>query len=362
LTAVCAVDVPAYAQKGTVGELPKEESLEAVVEKVLEEKQVKPMDLTEKQLYQKLELLVTKGSLKDKKIVVESGSLPIANNLKYQVGDQVIVTYTKDNEGNDVFYITDFVRRKPLFWLLLIFVAMALVVGRWQGGSSLLGMGVSFLVIFKFILPQILAGNDPVLTAIFGSLVIIPATFLLSHGVNRKTLMAVLGTLISLVVTGVLAIVFAGLTKLSGFSSEEAGFLQAYKPGLINMKGLLLAGIIIGLIGVLDDITISQAAVVQQLKNANEKLKTKELYRQAMAVGKDHIASMVNTLILVYAGAALPLLILFVDNPHPFLEVINYEIIAEEVVRTLVGSIGLILAVPITTFISTCRKPRLWRG
>ena len=207
------------------------------------------------------------------------------------------------------------------------------------GVSSLLGMAVSFGVIFKFVLPRIAAGDDPVVVAILGSLVIIPATFLLSHGVNRKTWVAVAGTLIALVVTGVMASVFVKAANLTGFASEEAGFLQAYNPGLVNIKGILLAGIIIGVLGVLDDITVSQSGIVEQLKRANSKLKAGELYRQAMVVGKDHIASMVNTLILVYTGAALPLLLLFVDNPRPFVEIVNYEIIADEVVRTLVGSI-----------------------
>jgi uncharacterized membrane protein len=229
---------------------------------------------------------------------------------------------------------------------------MAVFIGKWQGATSLVGMGLSFLVIFKFILPKISAGSDPVQIAILGSLVIIPATFILSHGLNKKTGIAIAGTLIALIITGVLAKAFVEAAKLTGFASEEAGFLQAYKPDLINIKGLLLAGIIIGVLGVLDDITVSQSAIVEQLKEANPRLKAGELYKKAMTVGKDHIASMVNTLVLVYTGAALPLLLLFVDNPHPFSEIVNYEIIADEVVRTLVGSIGLMLAVPITTFIA----------
>jgi len=331
----------------------KEETLEGRVTQILEEKQIKPMGSEEFQLYQKLEILVTKGSLKDKKVTIESGNLPMSNLQKYKVDDELIISYSKDFEGNDMFYITDYVRRSALFWLFLIFVVMAVAIGRWQGATSLLGMGISFLVIFKFILPKIYAGSDPVQIAILGSLVIIPATFLLSHGVNKKTVIAVVGTLIALIVTGILANAFVEASKLTGFASEEAGFLQAYKPGLINIKGLLLAGIIIGVLGVLDDITISQSAIVQQLKEASPKLKAGELYKKAMAVGKDHIASMVNTLVLVYTGAALPLLLIFIDNPHPFSEIINYEIIADEVVRTLVGSIGLILAVPITTFIAS---------
>lgn len=334
-------------------EPPQEEALEATVVEILEEKEIQPEFNDEKQLYQKLELLVTKGSLKDKKIIVESGHIPMANLQKYKVGDEVIVTYSKDFQGNDTFYITDYIRRNSLLWLFVIFVGLAVAIGRWQGVTSLVGMGISFLVIFKFILPKISAGSDPVQIAILGSLVIIPATFFLSHGLNKKTGIAIAGTLISLIVTGILANAFVEACKLTGFASEEAGFLQAYKPGLINIKGLLLAGIIIGVLGVLDDITISQSAIVQQLKAANPRLKPGELYVKAMAVGKDHIASMVNTLILVYTGAALPLLLLFIDNPHPFSEVINYEIIADEIVRTLVGSIGLVLAVPITTLIAS---------
>ncbi len=321
----------------------QEETLEGSVIRIMEEKGP----------YQKLEILVTKGSLQDKNITIESGNLPMSNLPKYQVGDKLVINYGTDFKGNDSFYITDYVRRSGLFWLLVIFVMIAVAVGRWQGVTSLVGMGISFLVIFKFILPKISTGSDPVQIAILGSLIIIPATFLLSHGVNKKTAIAIVGTLISLIVTGILANAFVEASKLTGFASEEAGFLQAFKPGLINIKGLLLAGIIIGVLGVLDDITISQAAIVQQLKAANPKLKAGELYKKAMAVGKDHIASMVNTLILVYTGAALPLLLIFIDNPHPFSEVINYEIIADEVVRTLVGSIGLILAVPITTFIAS---------
>jgi len=330
----------------------KQETLEGGVTQILEEKQITPMGATEPQLYQKLEILVTKGSLRNKKITVENGNLPMSNLQKYKVDDELVISYSKDPSGNNSFYITDHIRRRPLFWLFVIFVVMAVAIGRWQGAASLVGMAISFLVIFKFILPKISTGSDPVQIAILGSLVIIPATFLLSHGVNKKTGIAIVGTLISLIITGILANVFVEASKLTGFASEEAGFLQAYKPGFINIKGLLLAGIIIGVLGVLDDITISQSAIVQQLKEANPRLKAGELYRKAMSVGKDHIASMVNTLILVYTGAALPLLLLFIDNPHPFSEVINYEIIADEVVRTLVGSVGLILAVPITTLIA----------
>jgi uncharacterized membrane protein len=184
-------------------------------------------------------------------------------------------------------------------------------------------------------------------------LLIIPATFYPSHGLNRKTSIAILSTICALLITGFLANFFLDFAKLSGLSSEEAGFLQTMNPEVFtNMRGLLLAGIIIGVLGVLDDVTVSQASIVWQLKIANPQFTKVELYKRAMEVGRDHISSMVNTLVLVYAGASLPLLLLFNDAAKPFAEIINYEILADEIVRTLVGSIGLILVVPISTFLA----------
>lgn len=274
---------------------------------------------------------------------IESGQYETSNNIKYKLGDNVVVT---DDQ------ITDFVRRPSLYLLFAIFILFTIIVaGKW-GITSVVGMAYSFYIIFKFILPLIIKGYDPVIVSIIGAMFIIPVTFSLSHGVNRKTMNAIFGTIISMVVVGILSMIFVNLSKLTGFAVEEAGFLQYQLGGIINMKGILLAGIIISTLGVMDDITISQASVVDELRKANLKLSKKELFMRSMNVGRDHISSMVNTLVLVYTGASLPLLLLFVNNPHPFFEIINYEIIADEVVRTLVGSIGLILAVPITTYIA----------
>jgi uncharacterized membrane protein len=331
---------------------PMQEVIEGKVTKIVKEQQIIPSGGTDVQLYQELEITITKGALKGKTITIENGTLLMSNIQRYLKGDELVINQSKDRDGNDMFYIADYVRRAPLAWLFILFMVLTIVIGGWQGVTSLIGMALSFVVIFAFILPAIASGRDPVQVAIIGSLMIIPVTFFLSHGVNKKTGIAIGGTLISLCITGWLAKAFVSASKLTGFASEEAGFLQAYNPGIINMKGLLLAGIIIGVLGVLDDITISQSAIVQELKKANSKLNTGELFVRAMTVGKDHIASMVNTLVLVYTGAALPLLLLFINSPRPFSEIINYEFIADEIVRTLVGSIGLISAVPITTLIA----------
>lgn len=329
----------------------REETLEGVVTKIIKEEYIQ-QGCDPERLYQKLQITVTKGSLKNEEITVESGEFVLTNQQKYKKGDAVIISYNKNPDGSSIFYITDYIRRTPLLWLFLIFITAAIIIGRWQGLSSLLGMVFSFLIIFKLILPQIYSGANPILISLLGALIIIPATFILSHGINKKTGIAIISTIITLIVTCLLAHFSVEMTKLTGFASEEAGFLQAYRPGAINIKGLLLAGIIIGVLGVLDDITVSQAAIVKQLKETNPRLKVSELYTKAMVIGRDHIASMINTLVLVYAGAAMPLLLLFIGGNSQFIQIINYEIVAEEVVRILTGSIGLILAVPVTTIIS----------
>jgi uncharacterized membrane protein len=329
-------------------EVAREEILEAEVLSVLEKGKIEIAGSMQE--YQKLELLVTKGSLKDQKIIVENGTLPTTSQMVLKKGDKVMLVEGEDFEGNRFYQITDYVRRDSLLLLFCLFLVLVVSIAGIRGFMSVLGMGFSFLVIFLFVLPRISSGANPVMIAILGSFFIVPATFFLSHGFNKKTVVAIAGTVVALMFTGLLAGFFVDNARLTGFSSEEAGFLQFHHNGIINIKGLLLAGIIIGVLGVLDDITISQSAVVFQLKDSNPKIKKGELYKRAMSVGKDHISSMVNTLVLVYTGAALPLLLLFINNPRPFSEVINYEIIADEIVRTLVGSVGLILAVPVTTF------------
>lgn len=297
------------------------------------------------EMWQKLELIVTsKGDRFGQKVIVEN----IDPRLEYGIGDKLMV-YQADAE---TYLIADQVRTDALLILFAIFIVLVLLISKWRGIGSLLGMAVSFIVIIYFILPKIAGGENPIMIAILGSLIIIPATFYPSHGINRKTTIAVVSTILALITTGLLANFFISFAKLSGLASEEAGFLQAMYPDLINMQGLLLAGIIIGVLGVLDDVTVSQASIVEQLKGANKELRATEIFQRAMQVGHDHISSMVNTLVLVYAGASLPLLLLFNDAAKPFTELINHEIIADEIIRTLVGSIGLILAVPISTFLA----------
>ena len=319
---------------------------EARITKISEEKMIEVMG--KEQLYQKLELEI----LENKKMIeVENGDLPLANIIEYSKRDMVLVNLLINPDGNERYVIVDFIRKDSLVLLVIIFVALLLIVAKWKGLFAIFGMIFTFFVVFSFVLPQILAGGNPILIAILASIIIIPVSFYLAHGFNKKTTIAIIASLISLMITIVLASIFTKIGHLSGLSSEEAGMLSLDRVNL-NMKGILLAGIVVGALGVLDDITISQAAIVDELVSSTKLTKTKDLYVRSMVIGKDHIGSMVNTLVLAYAGAFLPLLLVFVNSPHPFVEVINYEFIAEEIIRTLVGSIGLILAVPITSYIA----------
>jgi uncharacterized membrane protein len=219
-------------------------------------------------------------------------------------------------------------------------------------------MIVSFGIIGLVIIPNIMQGNDPLFSTIIGAVFIIPITYYLAHGLNKKTTVAIIGTVLTLIVTAILAYAFVEAAKLTGYAAEEAVYLQNAKGGALNVKSVLLAGFIIGALAVLNDITISQASIVRSLLKSNHDLSFKELYANAMSVGKDHVASLVNTLILVYAGASLPLFLLFYNNNLPFTSVTNQEIIATEIVRTLVSSIGIILAVPITTALAAAIELR----
>ena len=248
--------------------------------------------------------------------------------------------------------ITDYVRRPALLKLSLIFVFLVVAIGKWWGIRSLLSLISSFAIIFGMIIPLILKGYNPLFVALAGALIIVPITFYLSHGIKKKTHVAVAGTMISLLLSGLLAANFMLSAHLTGFSSEEAGFLSVMTDDSLDIRGLLLAGIIISLLGTLDDVAVSQASFVQQLKEVNPKSSFKDLFTRAMKVGQDHISSMVNTLVLVYAGASLPLLLLFFTSDANPQQIINLEIVAEEIVRTLTGSIGVVLAAPITTLIA----------
>ncbi len=250
------------------------------------------------------------------------------------------------------YYITDVYRLNALWIILSAFVIIVLLLTRLHGIRAFLGLGISFLVIVWFIVPRILAGDNPIMISLIGTAVIAATSIYVAHGFYRRTTIAFLGTMISIALALTLSYILVTITQLFGMGTEEAFYLQFAPGASINLQGLLLGGIIIGVLGILDDITTAQAAVVEQIHYANPELGAVELYKRASLVGREHILSLVNTLVLAYTGASLPLLLLFKVYERPAWMTLNSEIIMEEVIRMLIGSITLILAVPITTFLA----------
>ena len=307
----------------------------------------------------KLNLIQTNDQITSYQL--EHGGFPTAFLQEYQAGDQVFVNFYQPLSelsqaeiiDNTQANITGYATYHSLGLIAFLFVVVVIIATGAKGIKSLLSLVLSFVVIFKIVLPLLLANVDPVLVISVMAVFIIPLTFYLSHGFNRKTHVAVLTTTLCLIFASLLAITLTNVTHLTGFASEEAGFIAIEQQGQINIRGLLLAGIILGLLGTLDDVSVTQAGLVFSLKKNNNKLGFKKLYQQAMLVGQDHITSMVNTLVFVYAGASLPLLLLFINNPHPLSYVLSQEIVVEEIVRAVVTSVGLILAAPLTTLVAS---------
>jgi uncharacterized membrane protein len=242
----------------------------------------------------------------------------------------------------------DFQRGTPMLVLAIAFAAIVVLFARLRGALSLVGLGFSLVLVLLFVVPAILDGKPPLAVAIVGSLAVALITIPLAHGGGPKTLAALLGTAASLLLTALLALVFTKAAHLTGFSSEEATFLQLAGANL-SLEGLLLAGMVIAALGVLDDVTVSQASTVIALRSANPALRFRQLFAVAQRVGRDHVSATVNTLVLAYVGASLPVLLIFSSSDLGIGEALSTEVVAKEVVATLVGSIGLITAVPLTT-------------
>jgi len=270
---------------------------------------------------------------------------------RVSVGDRLVVPFLEDALP-EFQYSQAFERERrwPLVVLAAIFAVLVVVQGGLRGFAALAGLIASIGVIVVFVLPALVGGAPPVAVAIVAASLVAYLALYLAHGFSPLTTVALLGTLASLVVVGVLSWVFTELTVLSGLS-EEAQYIRAF-GGDLQFGGLLLAGIILGALGALDDMTVTQASAVAELNRADPTMGFRELFRAGSRIGRDHIASTVNTLALAYAGASLPLLLLFVEADRPLSRVLTSEVVATELVRTLVGSVGLVASVPLTTLLA----------
>ncbi|MER0481314.1 YibE/F family protein [Streptomyces sp. Edi2] len=269
----------------------------------------------------------------------------------YTTGQEVVVAYSPKAPKDLQYAVSDVDRTLPMWVLAAMFAFAVVIVGRLRGVLALVALAASFVVLTLFILPAILQGSNPLVVAVVGGSAIMLIALYLCHGLTARTSVAVLGTLASLLLIGLLGSVFINWALLTGNTDDTTGLVHGLYPD-IEIRGLLLAGIIIGSLGVLDDVTVTQTAAVWELKEADPSAGWRKLYGAAMRIGRDHIASVVNTLVLAYAGAALPLLLLFSIAQSSVGTVATSEVVAEEVVRTLVGSIGLVAAVPLTTLLA----------
>ncbi len=307
------------------------------------------------QEYQKLQLEILNGDEKGKQISINNGlDYVVGTFQKYKEGETVVVAKSPNSPGanKDFYYITDRYRANDLIFVTLIFFALAIYFGRKRGFTSIIGMLFSVLVIFYFIIPHITKGSDPLWTCIAGAVAIILLSLYLSHGFNRRTTIALVSTLLALGLAIIIDVAFVHIAKLAGNGTEEAFYLQ-FDSFNINLQGLLLGGIIIGVLGVLDDVTTGQAAAIEEIYDANNSLTFADLYRKGLSVGREHIASLINTLVLAYVGASFPLLLLYsTQKLQPLWVTMNSNFIAEEIVRTLVGSSVLVIAVPLTTLLA----------
>lgn len=343
---------PLFAQEESeVLSVPQDQYFIGKIIKVLDSTDSDYAQLSE--IVQQVRVQILKGEKKGIEIsaqnIMASGG---DTAIELREGDAVMLVESYGPDGRS-YFVTD-LYRLPWLWLVCgFFVVLVFIFSRLRGLMSLIGLCVSIAVLSGYIVPTILRGGDPLTTSISGSLVILIASLYLAHGFKKRTTLALASTFIVLMCSAILAVLFVSLAQLFGNGTEEALFVQLGSGAAVNLKGLLLGGIIIGALGILDDVTTAQTAAVEEIHRANPSLSFRELYARGLSVGREHISSLVNTLVLAYAGASLPLFLLFfINKGQPWWVIVNSEFVAEEIVRTLVGSSALVLAVPITTIIA----------
>ena len=305
------------------------------------------------QTYQVARVNILEGQYAGIVMEIDYGKRQIrSDDYLLEVGDQVMVSISKTPDNVVNAYFVDYVRTTPILWLTAIFAIAIILISTWKGLRALLSMAFSLYIIIGYIIPHILIGEDPLRVSIIGSIILLAVSLYLTYGWTLKTHAAVISMALVLLLTGALSGLFVVFAKLNGTGDENVMFLMQLMDTPINLRGLLLGGMLIGALGVLDDLVTTQASAVFELHHANQSLGFRGLYNSAMRIGQDHVAATVNTLVLAYAGASLPMLLMFSLGHGDYGYLINFSFIAEEIVRTLVGSLGLVAAVPLTTVIA----------
>lgn len=335
---------------GVVPLLPPDEYFRGVVRQILDDHTDTVGEYYTEHI-QTVSVELTSGPDHGQLVTIENGGvISVEAYTPVTVGERLIIARSYKVDGTSTLYLYDRDRLPGLIGVAFAFILLVVGLGRRKGIGALIGLVVSIGILAGYIVPRILTGHDPLATTLVGALGVVVISLFLAHGFHRRTAIAALSTSVTLVIAVWLSELFTRLTQLSGQGSEDAWLLQSNNIGVLDLRGLFLAGIVIGTLGVLDDITTAQTAIVGELQEANPALSARELYRRALVVGREHIASLVNTLVLAYAGASLPLFLVFqINTTTPLWLKLNTEFIAEEFIRTMVGSVSLVLAVPIAT-------------
>lgn len=344
---------PSFTQAQSELLADQHDTIKAQVIEVVSEELREVVGTNTRTTFQVLRVEILEGNQKGAELTVEN------DYIQLREGETFYLLITTRSTGEVVYTVSEPYRLNQIYFYTILFIVLVLIFGGMQGIRGLLSLAGSLLLIFYILLPQLLAGYSPVLVSMYVSALIIVVGSYITHGFNRTTSSAVIGMIITVVITGTLAYVAVDATRLTGFASEEAVYLNLNTDGKIDMSGLLLGAIMIGLLGVLYDAAISQSITVEELIRAAPQMSKRKLFERAMRVGREHIGALIDTLAIAYVGAALPLLLWFYSSStSTFASIINREEFATEIIRTLIGSTGLILAVPITSFIAVIMLKR----
>jgi uncharacterized membrane protein len=348
LVALCGVVLPGAF--GTVrAQSPHEDVSSVERAKVLRvvESDIRLIPGTETEhLFQTIEAMLLSGSEEGRVVDVQN------DFLKLKEGDRFFTIRYVDVEGTETYSVQDVDRRGSLVLLLALFVLAIVAFGGWYGVRALVSLGASFFVLAYVLMPGLLAGWPPLLTAFGVAGAVLGGALFITHGCNRESLVAFGGTLLAVGATLLFATWSVSFTALSGFAGDESVYLNFNTRGTLDLVALLVGGIVIGAIGVLDDVAITQVSVVRELFRAMPGATRSHVFARSMRVGREHVGAVVNTLALAYVGVSLPLVLLMQRSPIGATAMFNMELFATEVVRTVVGSFGIVLAVPCVTFLA----------
>lgn len=326
----------------------KTEIVKAQVLEIKDESRTIIPELNIPQIKQQVTVKILGGEQKDKTVSF------LNDYIELKEGEIFYLNHTIDvGSGSEFYSVQDAYRLPVLYFFIALFIVLVLLIGGIQGLRGMLSLAGSFLLIAFVLLPSIMHGFSPILVSVgVASLIIILGSYI-THGFNKTTSSAVIGMIATVVITGIMAYLAVHFSNFSGYDNEEAMYLNLNARGQIDLIGILIGGMMIGFLGVLYDVAIGQAISVEELHHIAPHIERKTIFKRAIRIGREHIGALVNTLAIAYVGASLPLLLLSSTPPVDVGMILNRELFATEVLRILIGSIGLVLAVPITTFLST---------